>query len=149
MLKIATNKPPELKVWRTISLTSGDSFDVLLKRPTFDDLMVDRELSTDYTETRIERCVLDWRGVNDENDQPIPYALQTLRDLAVVLPVMVYRIAMELELLYAGLTADAEKNSEKPPADISGAATSGGSATTATDTILSSPPVTAEATHDI
>jgi len=114
MLKIDKTKPPDSKTWKTIDLGGGNTFDVLLKRPTWGELTLDQEQVRGFVETRTKKCLLDWRGISDENGQPIPYSETALEGLAYAFPTAVQMIWHQIGLLYSGLLESAEKNLQTP-----------------------------------
>lgn len=101
--------------WVSIDLGPAGSIEVHLLRPTWQQLMQDAEMIAGFVGMRIRNSVCDWRGVTDENDQPIPFSLAALETVCILYPAAAVQIAQQVGILYAGLPDSVEKNSDAPP----------------------------------
>ncbi|HOJ76401.1 MAG TPA: hypothetical protein PLV57_22420 [Phycisphaerae bacterium] len=75
--------------WEPVE-SGGDSLEVLLKPMTYLEKMQAADLAgkslVAATKFECERTVRQWRGVADENEQPIPYSLDNLNKLMAAKP---------------------------------------------------------------
>lgn len=134
MLKVPAKQDSKSWVDVSINLEDGrdETFQLLLARPTFEDLLADQESFTGYVWQRVKRCVLDWKGIMDENSNPIPFSLENFQAVCVALPLFLPAVSTELMRLYAGATRSKdEKNSLTPSAESSRVATGGVAGATA------------------
>ena len=110
-VKLRLNKPAD--EWKTVTIATGD-FEVLVHRPDFGTKM--REINS--LEDRIRICIKDWRGINDENDQPIPFSWESLCALCEQSDRALSQL-ITLTGESTELSEDSEKNSVKPSSELS------------------------------
>lgn len=70
------------------------------------------------TEAIARTILLDWKGIEDEDGEPIPYSTEEARRLLKLsrdFRLEIVSIATEMEMFRREETAEAEKNSEKSP----------------------------------
>lgn len=105
--------------WVKISVEGVGDFEVLLKRPTFADLMADADRFTDVTESRLKTCVLNWSGVtlpgsDGQDSTPATYSWDLFQAVCTVYPQIAISIYAHVYNLYAGLSESEEKKSATP-----------------------------------
>ncbi len=114
---------PNAGKWETVELTSGDTFDVFVKRPTFGAKMLDASLNVygreaefgeQRAENKIRSVVTDWRGVVDASGAPVPYSFEALTQLFEESGSAVYRLLNLAADLFFGLAETESKNLPEP-----------------------------------
>jgi hypothetical protein len=108
---------PPADRWFTVELESRGAIEIRLKRPTFEDLMHDAEMNHGYVAMRVKALVLDWRGVNSDQDppQPVPYSWDMFKAVSQLHPKLFRDVAVEASKAFLGLDEGNEKNSDTPP----------------------------------
>lgn len=108
-------KPTTSEEWQAVDLSEIGSFDVLLRHPTFSDVVVDSELGAGFTAYRLKACVKGWRGVQDEAGHDVPFSFARFENLCLRYPKIIYQVGGKLHTFYAGMTEESRKNSSAPP----------------------------------
>lgn len=122
---------PDQAKWYPIDLGAGQSFEIQIRRPSFAEQVA--TLATDsavsHTQARMSTMIVDWRGVEDEQDPPqaVKYSLDALLQLVTVYPQSFRQITNAINDMFYVYPGDLEKNSPTPPAN-------GGTTTTAETT---------------
>jgi len=117
-------KPPDA-TWRKVTSSAGE-FEVLIRRPTYEEQGAEGSGDKPWILHRIETTVTDWRGVETEDQpnvpsKPIPFSRENLAALCQIDPAVFNQLLVYAHEAYRGLTADAGKNSEPPSSDSSAA----------------------------
>ncbi len=120
--------PPES--WRPVTL-GDESFEVLVRQPTFNQKMVDWGLviysqdddaSTRRAVHRLTSAIVDWRGLerDDEHGAAIPFDNENLQSLCSHFPEVADQLFLYAHRAFEGtlLTEEQVKNSGKPSGDI-------------------------------
>jgi|SRR5579871_675391 len=121
----------EQKQTAPVEIDGLGSFSVTLRRPTWQEKLVDENLSTvafrgtvedaygKQIAHRFSTVVIGWSGVTDKNDDPIPFSFEKLTQLCASYPPIFNRIE-ELATRQFQLMTDAErKNDDSPSSDTS------------------------------
>lgn len=66
-----------------ITLAEG-SFSVLVRNPTFAELIQDAATTENYLEARVRSSIVGWEGVEDAEGKPIPFTWDALRKLCEI-----------------------------------------------------------------
>lgn len=107
------NGQAEQTVWRPIDLGEHGGFEVELRRPRFGELTADGERFSGYVEERIKTALVGWRGVEDDGE-PVAFSWDNFTAFCVACPAIFQHVARHVAGLYAGMSEDAEKNSDRP-----------------------------------
>lgn len=109
--------------WKTVDLGDGGSFEVSLRRPTFDELVTDQALeqrawfeseSGAALEARIQNrleLITGWKDVEGSDGKPLPFSKENLRAVCVQLGAMRELLAIASQS-FVGLQETEAKNSE-------------------------------------
>ena len=105
-------------VWKLIELGDGGTFELAVKRPTLgEQLAVMNDARGEPVEVFLLRSrIVDWRGVNDEAGQPVPYSFDTLGRLSTVYPDLIWDILIAVSEVIKP-EATNSKNLPTPPAN--------------------------------
>jgi hypothetical protein len=118
--------------WYLVQLDATDSIEIAIARPTLEEQL--RSLSeskgVSYQAYTLAAGIKDWRGVVDEQNQPIPYSWSALSQLCTAYPDAVFELLAAHRTATQGLTETERKNSSSPPASGGEAPESGTTATT-------------------
>lgn len=111
--------------WRKVDLYGGQDIEVLVRRPEFLDQLAawSAQSRDEGWISRIKSTVIDWRGVLDESDQPVPFSFDMLQALLSQYPQATRQILDIVADMWITLAEDDSKNLPVPSAD-------GGTATT-------------------
>lgn len=112
---ILGEKSASSEQWHSIDLAETGTFEVLLRPPTFADVVVDSELGPGFTAYRLKACVRGWRCVQDEHGREIPFTFEGFENLCLRHPRIIYQLGRPLNAFYLGMTEDSRKNSSAPP----------------------------------
>ncbi len=61
-----------------IKVTTKDTFTLLVRKPTFEELVADTEMQEGYAEDRL-RLIVGWEGLLNEDHEPITYDWKTFQ----------------------------------------------------------------------
>lgn len=110
---------PDQAKWYPIDLGAGQSFEVQIRRPNFAEQVA--TLATDsavsHTQARMSTMIVDWRGVEDEQDPPqlIKFSIDALLQLIQVYPQSFRQITSAVNDMFHVWPGDLEKNLPTPP----------------------------------
>jgi|GEM_PF-2708552 len=109
--------------WVRVDLENAGSFEVLVRQPTWGELLADSESFTGYAERRLRTTIVNWHEVIGPDDQPLPFRWETLTALCERYPRLFGQLVRLANEAYRALPENAEKNSLASPVDSSAAAT--------------------------
>ncbi|MCK5604205.1 hypothetical protein KAR91_20120 [Candidatus Pacearchaeota archaeon] len=107
-------------VWKPVKI-SGDpnEMEVLVKSPSSNARFLDEDILTtmlytdptgDFAKNRVKSTIVDWRGVLDNDDKPIPFSWENFEKFCVHFPKHAKVIFNYAGEAYRGLTEDQAKN---------------------------------------
>jgi len=102
--------------WVTVDLGRGDSIEIAVSRPTLLEQLraVEETRGLAWTAYKLASKIQDWRGVNNEQGQPVPYSWEALNQLCAAYDDCVYSLLEAVR--NAGQVAENQsKNSPTPP----------------------------------
>lgn len=116
-VKLPQEKPVGSK-WVEIRLGGGQCLQLLVNRPTFAQQVacLSAVSSAEYYQQRISASITDWREVEDNGGQTIPFSLESLWALCGIYPQALARINEAVTDVWVTYPGDLAKNSPPPPA---------------------------------
>lgn len=109
-------KQSQWDVWKKFDTRLGE-VELCLRRPNYAELLSDAaSVGADAWENRISYALRDWRGVNGDDDAPLPFTVERFHALCEACPNLFQNVLTEIGRLYMGLGEDARGNSETLPA---------------------------------
>lgn len=112
-MKINLSDKPSVR-WETVTCPAGE-FEVAVQNPTYE--QQGRDTNTGdrpWLLYRIETSIVDWRGVNDENDDPIPFHFRNVKAFCHQFPTVFNQLLALANIAFAGLPDGDAGNSESP-----------------------------------
>lgn len=116
-MKLNIQRAMPESVWEKVYISKEESFEVLIRNPTFEEQTWDMENQEGYTEHRLN-LVQNWKGlVHDEDgkEQDIPFNPKNLRIVCQQYPGVFRQLAILVGNRYNGILPEQEKNSEDSP----------------------------------
>lgn len=106
MLKVKLGVPEK---WIPITLGSDGDFEILVRRPSYQQLTeaLTAENRPDY---RIRSSVVDWRGLTDAEDKPIPFSQPALQGVCEAYPQSLFAILDAVNRAFQGFPEADAKN---------------------------------------
>lgn len=106
MLKVKLGIPEK---WVPITLGEDGDFEILVRRPTYRQLteVLTVENMPDY---RIRTAVVDWRGLVDTDEKPIPFSHSALQGVCEAYPSCLFAILGEAHRAFQGFPEADAKN---------------------------------------
>ena len=103
--------------FHTIDFGDGVTIDVGFSQPTLEEQLRALENTNDltYRGYGLASAIRDWRGVIDENGNPVPYSWTALNQLCTSYPNAVFALLAAYRQSLAGLQETERKNSLPPP----------------------------------
>lgn len=105
-------------IWKLIELGDGGTFEIAVKRPTLGEQLAALDAARgESVEVFLLRArIVDWRGVNDEVGNPVPYTFDTLGQLSLSYPDLIWDILIAVS---EAIKTEATnlKNLPTPPAN--------------------------------
>lgn len=126
-MSVSIKRNGAAETWERVDLGPDGDFEVLLRRPTYGDLVADLDRFTGVTAARIEALVVGWRGVTRiavdttnpdahvEVPEEVPFSTGELKRLLESYPAAFTQVAGLVNRRFRGLDGDARKNSDGPP----------------------------------
>ncbi len=112
---------PTAAKWYKIELGGEQSFEIEIRRPTFAEQVASlvENSPTGQMRTRFASMVINWRGVEDEQEppQPVPFSLEALVRLLEIYPQSFSQINRVLIDMFWTYPEDLRKNLPLPPAN--------------------------------
>ena len=124
-------KIPDKAMQQWIPFDLGDDGDceICIQSPSFEDTLTDQATSAlaifddsgtsdiwkESIRNKVLTAVVDWRGVEDQKGDPIPYSEEAFGLLVTAHPKVFHELHTKIGRLYSGLTAGQVKNSDSPP----------------------------------
>lgn len=102
--------------WVTVDLGRGDSIEIAVSRPTLLEQLraVEETRGMAWTAYKLASRIQNWRGVNDEHGQPVPYSWDALNQLCAAYDDCVYSL-LEAVRNAGQVTENQSKNLPTPP----------------------------------
>lgn len=117
-VKLKTQSAPA-DTWKKIDLYGGQDIEVAIRKPVFRDQL--RAWSANDSATgwghRVRSTVVDWRGVLDDKDQPVPFSHENLELLLGQYPQASHQLLDAVADAWVTIPEDEEKNLPQPPVD--------------------------------
>lgn len=107
MLTLNNARPAEK--WVPIDSVEGSNFDILLRRPTFQQ-QTESIMSDNRAAYRIQSIVAGWRGVVDADGKEVPFTMPALQQLCEVHPFALMGILRAVGDAFIGFSEADEKN---------------------------------------
>lgn len=101
--------------WETIDLGNGDTIEIGIRRPTLSEQLVALQDCGPSCEYKVRAYVADWRGVNNEKGEAIPFSWDAINQLCAVYPGAIWALLDSVRKVRFAEGADDSKNSESPP----------------------------------
>jgi hypothetical protein len=115
--------------WYPVELGPDATIEIALARPTLEEQLKAIGETDSYRGYSLLSAIKDWRGVVDENDQPVPYSWAALNQLCTAYPDAVVQFLSVHRTALEGLTETERKNLSSPPGNGGEAAASETTAT--------------------
>lgn len=108
MLNVQTDSDRTLS--KTVDLGESGSFEVLLKKPTWEEFSRDAERPAGYASERLRACVIDWKNIQLDG-QETPFSWENFQRLCEAVPAVFQIVSMQVSELYFSFGSDDQKNS--------------------------------------
>lgn len=106
--------------WKTWDIAPAATIELLIGRPTLADQFaiidaIRKDRDVGYELGEIQARIKDWRGVQDEQGQPLPYSLAALDRIIATYPESFWTLLRLVRETSVGMSETDEKNCVVPP----------------------------------